>query len=72
MRNPDLALWKALLCLPQRTTSGGTILKKKILAHTNRPEIAHPIAHPTLDFLGLRLFSHKIPRLGNKKYYFFE
>jgi hypothetical protein len=43
-------------------------LKKKILARTNRPEIAHP----TLDFLGLSLFPHKILRLGNNKYYFFK
>jgi hypothetical protein len=39
-----------------------------ILAHTYQPEIAYP----TLVFLGLSLFSHKILRLGNKKYNFFE
>jgi hypothetical protein len=43
-------------------------LKKKILARTNRPDIAHPM----LDFLGLSLFPHKILRLGNNKYYFFK
>lgn len=59
MRNPDLALWKALLCLPQRTTSGG--LKKKILARTNRPEIAHARLFGTEKLIEYKTYLQALP-----------